>query len=122
MSDAEAIEALLGRYFDGLYHSDAELLRTAFHPQALYACATEGMVAMDMATYLPMVAARPAPASRGDRRHDRVLSVELIGPVTALARVECRIAPRHFTDLLSLVKVEGQWRIIAKVFHYVLLP
>ena len=78
MSDAEAIEALLGRYFDGLYRSDADLLRTVFHPQALYACATEGLVTMDMATYLPRVAARPAPASRGDSRHDRVLSVELL--------------------------------------------
>jgi hypothetical protein len=38
--------------------------------------------------------------------------------VTALARVNCSIAERFFTDLLSFVFVDGRWQIIAKVFHY----
>ena len=42
----------------------------------------------------------------------------LVGPVTALAQVECSIGPKQFTDLLNLVYIEGRWQIIAKVFHY----
>ena len=38
--------------------------------------------------------------------------------MTALARVECSIGPKHFTDLLTLVHVGGRWQIIAKVFHF----
>jgi hypothetical protein len=123
VSDAEAVNSLLMRYFEGLYRSDTALLASVFHPRALYASATSGeLVALDMATYFPVVDARPSPASRSEARHDRILSVEFHGPVTALARLECRIAPRHFTDLLSLVKVEGRWSIIAKVFHYEVVP
>lgn len=117
------IEALLGRYFDGLHHSDAALLGRVFHPQAIYACASDGQLThMTMDAYLPMVAARPSPASRQEKRHDRIVSIAFAGPVTALARVECAIGEEQFTDLLSLVQLDGEWRIVAKVFHFDLVP
>jgi hypothetical protein len=118
-ASAESLAATLQLYFDGLYHSDTERLAQAFHPQAIYASATEGvLVHMTMAEYLPIVDARPSPASQAEPRTDRVLSIDFAGPVTALARVECSIGPKHFTDLLTLVHVDGRWQIIAKVFHF----
>jgi hypothetical protein len=115
----ESVVTTLQLYFDGLHHSDSERLARAFHRQAIYASATEGvLVHMTMAEYLPMVDARPSPALRAEQRTDRVLSIEFAGPVTALARVECSIGPKHFSDLLTLVHVEGRWQIIAKVFHF----
>lgn len=113
------IVAALGLYFDGLHHSDAGKLGQLFHPQAIYACGTEGSLTyLTMDAYLPMVAARSSPASRGEPRRDRILSIEFAGPVTALARVECAIGVKRFTDLLSFVKLDGRWRLIAKVFHF----
>lgn len=118
-----AVVDVLTRYFDGLHHSDTAILRTVFHPKAGYASATGGELAhLDMASYFAMVDARPSPASRGEARTDRIAAIEFAGPVTALARVHCSIGPRHFTDLLSLVQIDGEWRIIAKVFHYDLAP
>jgi hypothetical protein len=117
------IVAALGDYFDGLHHSDADRLGQLFHPQAIYACGTEGSLThLTMAEYLPMVAKRPSPASRGEARRDRILSIEFAGPVTALARVECAIGPKRFIDLLSFIKLDGRWRLIAKVFHFDLDP
>lgn len=75
-----------------------------------------------MDEYFPIVDQRPSPASRKEGRTDRILSIEFAGPVTALARVECSIRPKHFTDLLTLIRVDGRWQIIAKVFHYELEP
>lgn len=113
------IVAALGDYFDGLHHSDADKLGQLFHPQAIYACGTEGsLTCLSMAEYLPMVAKRPSPASRGEPRHDRILSIEFAGPVTALARVECAIGEKRFTDLLSFIRLDGHWRLVAKVFHF----
>lgn len=115
----DAIVAVLKNYFDGLYHSDTKILRSVFHPAALYACATDGtLLTLNMAEYFPIVEKRVSPASRGDVRGDRILSIEFAGPVTALARVECSIAPKHFTDLLTLIYVDQRWQIISKVFHY----
>lgn len=122
-ADFDAIAELLQTYFDGLYFSDAERLRRIFHPGARYVCATEEkLVDLGMAEYLPIVAARPSPASRGEARRDRIVGVEFAGPNTALARVNCAIGPKYFTDFLTLIRTDGAWRIIAKVFHYDLEP
>jgi hypothetical protein len=115
----DAVSAVLQNYFDGLYASDTAILRTVFHPEAIYACATgEPLLRLDMDTYFALVDKRPSPASLGQARADRVISIEFVGPVTALARVECTIAPKRFTDLLTFVFVHGRWQIIAKVFHF----
>lgn len=113
------VTAVLCDYFEGLYRSDTQILRRVFHPAALYACATDGtLLSLTMERYMPMVEQRPSPASRGEARTDRIVSIEFAGPVTALARVECSIRPKYFTDLLTLILLDGRWQIIAKVFHY----
>jgi hypothetical protein len=114
-----AITDVLGTYFDGLHHSDTGRLRRVFHPAARYVTATDGtLLTLSMDEYLPIVDQRPSPASKGETRRDRIVSIEVAGPVTAFARVECAIAPKSFVDLLTLVHVDGRWQIVSKVFHY----
>lgn len=113
------VARVLADYFDGLHHSDTAILRRVFHPAAQYVCATDGtLLQLRMDEYFPIVDRRASPASRGEARSDRIVSIEFAGPVTAFARVECSIAPKAFTDLLTLVRLDGRWQIIAKVFHY----
>lgn len=117
--DFSSFHAVLQLYLDGLYHSDTKRLAQVFHPQALYATAVgEQPIVWRMGEYFPVVDARPAPAVSGQARSDRVLSIELIGPVTALAKLQCSIGPKHFTDLLTLIHVDGRWQVISKVFDY----
>lgn len=117
--DRAALERVLQDYFDGLHHSDTARLARVFHPRALYATATDGrLTALTMDEYFPVVDRRPSPASRGDARADRIVSIEFAGPVTAWARVECQILPKRFADLLTLIKLDGRWQVIAKVFHF----
>lgn len=119
-----AVAAVLQTYFDGLHHSDTVRLRQVFHPLAHYVTATPGAAEgepplhLTMAEYFPIVDARPSPASRGESRNDRIVSIEFAGPVTAFARVECSIGAKFFTDLLTLIFVDGRWQIISKVFHF----
>jgi len=114
-----AVATLLHEYFDGLHFSDTQRLRRVFHRQAVYASATGGTaLILRMDAYFARVDQRPSPASRGDARTDRILSIDFVGPVTALAKVQCSILPMHFTDLLTLIHIDDRWQIIAKVFHY----
>ncbi len=115
--------AVLSRYFDGLYHSDTAILKEVFHPLAHYVCATgDELVHKTMDAYFPIVDARPAPASRGETRVDEIVSIAFAGPVTAVARVRCAIGEKLFTDILTLIRLDGRWQIISKVFHYDLQP
>lgn len=117
--DFRAIAAVMGDYFDGLYYSDTDRLARVFHPLAQYICATDGsLLHRTMGEYFPVVAARPSPASRGEARQDRILSIEFVGPVTARAVLNCAIGDRFFTDWLTLVRLDGRWQVISKVFHY----
>ena len=121
--DRDAVTQALTTYFDGLYHSDTKRLRQVFHPRAIYACAPdENLLYLTMDEYFPIVDKRPSPASKNEARHDRILSIEFAGPATAFARVECAIEPKHFTDFLTLVFVDGRWQIMSKVFHYETRP
>jgi len=47
------------------------------------------------------------------------VSIDFSGPTTAIAKVECQLPPRYFTDYLTLLKVDGRWQIISKTFHTV---
>lgn len=115
----EAVARVLTKYFDGLYESNVGLLNEVFHDRAHYVTVTDGeFLYRTMAEYFPVVQARPSPASQGELRSDRIVSIEFAGPVTALARVECAIGAKAFTDLLTLIFIDGRWQIISKVFHF----
>jgi len=114
-----AVTNVISNYFDGLYNSDTSMLAEVFHPRAHYVCATDGgILHLNMDEYFSLVDKRLSPASRREKRNDRILSVEFAGPVTAHARVECSIETKFFTDFLTLIFAERKWQIISKVFHY----
>jgi Putative lumazine-binding len=113
------VAAVLQDYFDGLHHSDTHRLRRVFHPQAVYATASgDQPLVLGMAAYFPIVDARPSPAARGEVRTDEVVSIVFAGPVTAVATLRCSIRPKRYVDLLTLIRVDGRWQVIAKVFHW----
>ncbi|MEH0070159.1 nuclear transport factor 2 family protein [Pannonibacter sp. Pt2-lr] len=114
------VYAVLQDYFDALYFCDTGILQRVFHPRAIYATADETpLLYRTMEEYVPVVAARQSPASRGEPRRDHIDAIELAGDNTAFARVRCSIGQRDFVDFLTLVRSEGQWRIIAKVFQII---
>ena len=116
--DIKSIEGVIQRYLDGLYESDAEKIAGAFHPtSALTSIGDDGqLVITPRDSWLDNVRTRPSPKQRGLRRHDRVLSIDLVGPTMAYVKLNCAIPPRFFTDQLSLLKIDGRWQIAQKVF------
>lgn len=119
MSNAIAdLNAVIRDYFDALYHCDTGLLQKVFHPKAVYATADETpLLHRTMEDYVPVVAARVSPASRGDARNDAVDEIQLAGDNTAFARVRCTMAGNDYVDFLTFVREDGSWRIMAKVFQ-----
>jgi Putative lumazine-binding len=117
--DFQDVAAVLAVYFDGLHFADSKRLAQIFHPQAQYVCVTDGtLLYRDMATYFPVVDARISPASKGEARKDEIVSIEFAGPVTARVMLHCTMGDRFYTDFLTLIRLEGRWQIISKVFHY----
>lgn len=120
-SDVAAVEKVLQVYFDGLYEGDTKKLGEAFHPAShLYSADSDGKAAdLPRADWFKLVESRPSAKSKGSARADRIVSIDFSGPATAIAKVECQIPPRYFTDYLTLLKVDGRWQVISKSFHTV---
>jgi hypothetical protein len=117
MDERKAIEAVVQTYLDGLYEGDAEKLAAAFHPTSALTQWWEGeLKIVPRDAWLEAVRNRPAPRAQGLARSDEVLSIDLVGPEMALVKLRCAIPPRHFTDLLSLLKIDGRWQVAQKVF------
>jgi putative lumazine-binding protein len=123
--DTHAVDELLEAvhsYFDALYNGDTDLFSRVMHARVrLFSATDRPMVEMDLPVYLELVRNRPSPASRKDPRHDRILSIEIASPTTAHVRVQDAVLPKLFTDDLTFLRVDGEWKIVSKVWHYVLL-
>lgn len=120
MTEFSAVSDVLGTYFDGLYHADTGKLATAFHPKAIYATADETpLLYRTMDEYFVVVAKRVSPASRDETRRDVIEAIEFAGQNTAFARVRCSIGTKDFVDFLTLVRTDGAWRIMAKIFQII---
>lgn len=118
-----AVVHVMAEYFDGLYYGDTAWLARVFHPQAHYVSPTEdSLIYRTMTDYFSVVDNRPSPASRGEARNDRIVSIEFGGPALAFVRAECSIGAKFFTDFLTLIRVDDRWQIISKVFHFDLRP
>ncbi|MEQ9331397.1 nuclear transport factor 2 family protein [Thalassobaculum sp.] len=116
---AELVQAMQ-LYFDGFHEGDVETLQKVFHPNCHLISGTGGTLVDDpMPAVYDRVRGRTAPAAAGQPRHDHILSIDLAGPECALVTCRIAIAPKLFTDYLNFVKLDGQWRIVSKVFTWV---
>lgn len=114
-----AVAQALSTYYDGLYHGDTSALGEVFHPDARYVTASSGkLLHLDMKSYLPKVEARQSPESLGESYGYTLESIEFAGSTAASVRMRSSMLGKHFIDFLSMINVDGKWRIISKVFDY----
>ena len=112
------IEKVISTYFDLLYKGDKDLIETVFLPEANVSSLSNGkIVQIDMDGFRKRISERQSPESIGEMRDDKIISIDISSPTTAMAKVKCNILHNNYIDYLSLLKVSGKWRIISKVFH-----
>ena len=106
-------------YFDGLYECDTEKLASIFHPSSrLFANMDGEFVDWPREEWFEIVKTRVPPASTGQARFDKILSIDMSDDNTAVVTCECAIHPRYFTDYLSLIRIDGEWKIVSKSFRF----
>jgi len=109
---------VLKTYFDLIYRGDTDMIDQIFFPEATVNSVNDGkIVSIDMIGFHERIANRKSPESTGEIREDKILMIEISSPTTAIAKVECMILKNRYTDYLSLIKLQGKWGIISKVFH-----
>jgi len=110
--DYQTIEALLKDYFNGLYEGDVSKLRSIFHDDA-WLKGNNFRKSRD--EWLEAVAARPIPKEEGMDYGFNVISLDVVGD-QAMAKVDVPLLAAHFIDFLGLLKEDGTWKIVNKMF------
>ncbi|MEM7096664.1 MAG: nuclear transport factor 2 family protein [Pseudomonadota bacterium] len=110
--DYQAIIGVLNEYFDGLFEGDVEKLRAIFHEDSVLKGNDYRKTRDD---WLDAVASRPTPRDEGMAFTFNILSLEIVGD-QAMAKVDAPLLAAHFIDFLGLLKEDGQWQIVNKMF------
>ena len=113
-----AIAELMQRYFDATYEGDIPALREIFHPENhLAGMRGDEERFSSLEQFLERVERRP----NQDAFNFEVLSVDRSGR-TGVAKIAYRYHGVDFVDYMSVLELDGTWRIVAKVFDGYLVP
>lgn len=118
MSDGRAefvaIADTVQTYVEGMVQADEKKLRAAFHPKASIIGYFGGEFAWESLD--EFIEAVKSVVDTPDPNPEWTLqSVDIVGD-TAVARAETSVAGMSFTDTLSLLRLEGNWVIVAKTY------
>ena len=116
VQDYQAIVAVLNQYNAGGAQADSSIMRPAFSRQAtifgvdgddqLTGGSIEGLFEIIDSAF------RPSPQARA-----AIVRVDIVG-TAASARVDTDdISGFRFTDFFNLLKVQGEWTIVSKIYH-----
>lgn len=115
--EQRALAAAIDTYLDGFYEGDASKLASVFHPSCALTQSVDGVLhIIRREQWLEMIRQRRSPAALGLPRADEVLSIEVITSSMAQVKLKCAMAPCRFTDLLSMLKLDGRWQVVQKVY------
>lgn len=113
-ADRVRVEEVVGWYFAGLAREDPGEVKRAFHPDALllWTDAFGGLKVETQSswykTFTPDRPPSPPPPMR-------IVSVDCTG-TAAVVKTELEYPRNWFTDYIALLKVNGQWTIVSKIY------
>lgn len=115
VEDYDAVLKVVQGYVDGLREGSVEQLKKTFYKDAvmyghLGDDLSEGSI-NNLYTYIEQFGAAPEIKTHLSMLHKT--------PTTAIVRVEMEkdAANEDFTDYHSLIKINNEWKVIAKLFH-----
>lgn len=114
-SDYNAVIATANQYVEGLRAGDAKGVEHAFHKDAVMYGFTNGELLggpiKNLYDFVQKNGGAPDITTR--------LDVLAITPTTAVVRVDMEkdAIGADYNDYLTLIKIDGVWKVIAKVYH-----
>lgn len=114
-AEEAAVRAALENYFRGHATGQAEHFRKIFHPDSKLFAIRDGKYWQ--LTSEEYISRAPGKAPADEAKRKRVIeSVDITGNA-AMAKIVLDYPQVKFTDYMSLLKVDGEWKIINKTFH-----
>ncbi|MFM9924755.1 nuclear transport factor 2 family protein [Variovorax sp. H27-G14] len=116
VQDYQAISEVLNKYIEGCKQAKSSIMKSAFDPKAtMYSVGADGKLAGGpIALLFEGIDKdfRPSPDAQA-----AITRIEIVG-TAASARIDANgMSGLSFTDFFHLLKVDGQWTVISKIFQ-----
>ena len=113
--EEEAVRAAVGHYLQGHATGDGSHHEQVFHPESkLFWVRDDTLHQRTSAAY---IAGSPGhPADDEDQRQRRIAMIDITGNM-AVVKVELDYPSALITDYFSMLKIDGEWKIINKIFY-----
>ena len=113
--DKDAVRIPLENYIKGHATGDGEYMRKAFHTDGNLIFIREGnFTTRSFADYIGGFSGKPAADEAGRKRS--IESIDVSGNAAA-AKIILDYPTTRFVDYMTLLKINGEWKIVAKVFY-----
>lgn len=113
--DEVGVRHALGYYLAGHATGLADTMRKAFHPDAELKFIRNGQYTRrTLAEYLGGFSGKPAADEA--QRVRRIVVIDIVGNA-ASAKLELDYPNALLTDYMQLLKIDGQWKIVHKIFY-----
>ncbi len=114
MNDYDAIAATVQHYIDGARAGSGKVMKQAFHDDAwIFGAMTTGPFMAPIQELFDRVdAGKPAPDTRAN-----IVAIDIVETIATVRLELDEWSGRRFTDMFTMVKIDGQWTIMNKVFH-----
>lgn len=120
VDDEAAVRETLEHYLAGHATGDGTHMQLAFHPDAMLFWVQDGELRQrTSADYIAGFTGRPA-ADEAQRKR-WIESVDVAG-TAASAKIVLDYPNGRFVDYMSLLSIDGEWKIVNKIFHRALPP
>jgi hypothetical protein len=115
VQEYNAIVEVLNKYNEGGAKADSALMKPAFNEQAtMFGVDGDKLVGGAIQNLYDVIdtAFRPSPEAKA-----AIVRIDIVG-TAASARVDTdNVSGFRFTDFFNLLKVEGKWTIVSKIYH-----
>jgi hypothetical protein len=112
--DRALVRTVVENYLHGLKFNDVESLKKAFWPDAkLFFVKSDG--SLGQLTQADWYAGFAQAAGKESKADLKIAALEVTNDVASVKVVETYPSSRY-TDYLSLVRFDGQWRIVNKIY------
>ena len=115
-SDEEAaVRSTVEHYFKGHATGQGEHFAKIFHPASSLFMVRDGkFTEIPSADYIARASGKPA-ADEAQRK--RTIEQIDISGTAAIAKVKLDYPNAVLTDYLSMLKIDGEWKVVNKIFH-----
>lgn len=103
-------------YAEGLQQGDIDLLKKAFHPQAMMY--GPGMI-VPIQGLFDYVAAQTAPEKSGEKHEYLITKIDCVGNAASVEMLQQSYQGINYVNYFQLLKLEGNWVIVSKSFDVI---